>query len=98
MKDFLASIGSLYWWLSVVVVGVLINISSAYLKSKLDSSLSRISTKWRLRSEVQKALRRKHFEKLRGNPAEQMMISMSELRDRIRSIEFLVLARIIHER
>jgi hypothetical protein len=44
---------SWYWWLSVVVVGLAINLSSAYLKSPLDNWLSKKSTHRQARRSAQ---------------------------------------------
>ncbi len=96
MRDFFASLGSLNWWLSVVVVGFLIHITSAYLKSIVDFSLSRISTKWRLRSEAGRAKRQKHIEKLRGDLSEQILIATSEVRNRIGALTSLLLSAILY--
>ncbi len=74
MKEFLSNLGTAYWWLSVVVVGILINLISAYLKPRFDSKFSSASTWWRNKSEAQKAERRKMIAKLRGNHHEQIMV------------------------
>ena len=92
MKDFFANLGSLYWWLSVVIVGVLINLTSSYIKSKLDSSLSRRSTKARLRSEARKTKRKKLLEKLRANSHEQTMMSISVLEDMVRAVAVILVS------
>jgi hypothetical protein len=92
IKAFFANIGSLSWWLSVVVVGVLINLASAYIKSRLDATLSKTSAKWRARSEAQKVRKQRQLEKLRGNPTEQILMSHMALRDEILSLAFLVIA------
>ena len=42
---FLNDITSIYWWVSVVIVGLLINLAAAYLKPPLDLWLSRWSKK-----------------------------------------------------
>lgn len=39
------------WWVSVVIVGLLINLLSAYLKPPIDSLGSRLSSSWKARSE-----------------------------------------------
>ena len=36
-----------YWFFSVIVVGILINLASTYLKNPLDSLMSSFSRKWR---------------------------------------------------
>ncbi|WP_374562515.1 hypothetical protein [Ideonella sp.] len=43
MDEFVASLGTAYWWLSVVLVGIAINLVSAYLKRPIDSAMSRVS-------------------------------------------------------
>ena len=90
MKEFLANLGSLAWWVSVVIVGILINLASAYLKSRLDSSLSRTSTRWRLRSEAQRLQRSKAIAALRENWNEQVLMGISQLRNEIRTVGILL--------
>lgn len=91
MKDFLASLSSLYWWLSVVVVGLLINLSSAYLKSRLDSSLYRRSSRRRAQAEARNKARKQAVEKLRSNPDAQYLLSAAATRELIHGLEFIVL-------
>src|SRR2546421_702947 len=86
MKDFFNNIGSIYWWLSVVAVGVLINLFSAYLKNRLDARLSKVSSWWRNRSEARKAQRLKEIDNLCDNPSEQIMMGIHELRIKMRAI------------
>lgn len=40
-----------YWFFSVIVVGLLINLASAYLKTPMDRVLSKASSRWRARVE-----------------------------------------------
>jgi hypothetical protein len=90
MKDFFTNLGSLYWWISVVVVGVLINLFSAYLKNKLDRYLSSTSSWWRKRTEVKSNQRQSTIDKIRSDPDEKDRIIQNELRDRLQSIYFVV--------
>ena len=46
MERFFTDLGSGYWWISVVVVGVLIIRASGYLKTPWDGSISRFA-RWR---------------------------------------------------
>jgi hypothetical protein len=95
MKDFLNNLSSINWWIGVVVVGILINLISGYIKSKLDSRLSNASTWWQKRSSVQKEKREKALEMLRNNPHEQVMLALAGLRDRMRCIFFSVLGSLV---
>jgi ABC-type transport system involved in cytochrome bd biosynthesis fused ATPase/permease subunit len=44
------------WWVSVVFVGILINLASAYIKPTLDTRLGRLSHRRRARSEKARKL------------------------------------------
>ena len=51
MEKFLLDVLSIYWWASVVIVGLLINLASAYIKAPLDRRIGSASHWWRRRSE-----------------------------------------------
>jgi hypothetical protein len=42
---------TLYWWFSVVIVGILVNLASGYLKAPIDKILSSWSSRWKERVE-----------------------------------------------
>jgi hypothetical protein len=56
VTEFVTNLSSLYWWVSVVVVGILVNVCSTYLQKLLDSRMSRISDRWKKRSLERKVL------------------------------------------
>ncbi len=84
MNDFLKNLSSASWWIGVVVVGLIINIVSVYIKANLDSRLAKASTWWQKRSLARNENRKKEIEKLRKNPHGQIMLALAALRDRIR--------------
>ncbi|WP_129125907.1 hypothetical protein [Geomonas oryzae] len=43
MQDFLKNITSTSWWVGVVIVGIVINLVSSYLKPYLDEQMSKMS-------------------------------------------------------
>ncbi len=51
MTDFHNTLFSAGWWISVVFVGLLINLVSAYIKSPIDKLGSKLSSAWRNRTE-----------------------------------------------
>jgi len=79
------------WWFSVVVVGIIINLFSAYAKPSIDERLSKISTWWRNQTEQQKAERNAFIAMLSKSEHEQIMASSEDLRHRLRSLHFLLL-------
>jgi hypothetical protein len=95
MKEFLNNLTSAGWWIGVVIVGILINLVSAYIKSKLDSRLADASTWWQKRSLAQKEKRQKEIERLNDNPHEEVMLALAGLRDRIRCTLFILLGTLI---
>ena len=88
MDEFSKSISSLSWWLGVVVVGILLNIISAYLKSPLDRLFSGVSGWWRTRSDVERSKRAAAIAKLSGNFEEQIVLAHTETRHRLRGTLF----------
>lgn len=87
----MALLTSPVWWVSVVVVGILINLLSSYLKTTLDSRISLISSWWRKRSDEQKAEREEFIEKLRRSEHKQVLASIDDIRARLRAIYLLLL-------
>jgi hypothetical protein len=85
---------SLEWWLGVVLVGLVLNIVSAYLKPIVDRALSKISRSWRDRSVAQRGKRAKVIAQLRANPHLQLLMLSAELRHRFRGVVYLLLAAI----
>src|SRR4030095_11385827 len=55
---------SLSWWGSVVVVGLLINLASAYLKPLIDRTMGRYSEKWRIRAGKKREAKEKEIKRL----------------------------------
>lgn len=90
MIDFLKNITSIYWWISVVVVGIMINLISYYLRKRLDNRLSAMSTWWSTRSKKQKDKRQKLILRLRNSQHEQILFAFSEMRCRIGAVMSLV--------
>ena len=50
MTEFLINLSSVAWWISVVFVGLLINLVSAYIKPPIDMLGSKLSSAWRNRT------------------------------------------------
>ena len=55
MTGFIEQVTSLSWWLGVVVVGILINLFTSFIKPKIESIGGYISEKLRNRNEAKKA-------------------------------------------
>jgi hypothetical protein len=73
MIDFINNLTSISWWIGVVIVGILLNIASMYLKSPIDWLFSLISTKYRTRSKAKKAEREAKIKNLIGKIQEQIL-------------------------
>ena len=91
MKDLLNDLSSLRWWVSVVIVGLLINLASDYAKPWIDNVLSRFSESRRLALKE----RQKHFEEaveeVIANPLEYISLRLDLLGIRLQVILLVVL-------
>ena len=65
MSGFLSAIASPSWWISVVVVGIALNLISAYAKSALDRWMAGYSTARKLRFEKDEKERSARIEKMK---------------------------------
>ncbi len=83
MDDFIKSLSSPYWLMSVVVVGILINLVSNFLQRYFDAQFSSASTWWRQRSEKNETERKNELNRLRGNSHAQMLFAFEEVRERL---------------
>ena len=95
MNDFISSVSSPGWWLSVVIVGILINLTSAYLKPRLDGWLCVSSRRWATRTEDRRRLREARIQKLRESQHEQLMAASEVLDWRLRSVAVMLGAALL---
>jgi hypothetical protein len=83
------------WWATVVVAGLVINITSAYLLKIFDGTLSKLSVTWQARSSKRKHQRAMTIEALTTDDLFLQMVSFSEMRDRLRALQFGLMATAI---
>jgi hypothetical protein len=91
MDELINNVGSLTWWISVVLVGILINLVSAYLKSPLDRALSAVSEQWRARSALAREADEKVIAYLRSSMDARERHWRAEVRARFQALVFFVL-------
>lgn len=94
MNELLRNISSPSWWVGVVIVGILINLISAYLKPRIDGIVSKFSTRRRNQLAADREFRKATVERLRADPHEQVMAVASELRWRMRSLGAMLLGAV----
>jgi len=92
MTEFLAQLSSPSWWLGIVVVSLLVNLASAYIKSPLDGFLSHLSKKWDERSALARQQRDALVDSLARDQHKQLLFLAAEMRCRLREILYSVLA------
>lgn len=90
MDEFTKSFSSINWWLGVVLVGILLNVLSAYLKPVIDALFSNASSWWRNRSEKARSARAFLVAELRNDKHKQILMLADENRKRLRSIAILI--------
>lgn len=67
MEEILKSIQSVYWWFSVIIVGVGVNLFTLFLKPKLDNFLSKWSAKRRNKNSAKKLAWEKEIDKIKSD-------------------------------
>ena len=92
MDDFLKSLASPSWWIGVVLVSLLINLASAYIKSPLDAFLSNVSRRWSERSVRSKQKRIALVASLAADKHKQILYLARESRCRFRELLWIALA------
>lgn len=91
MDDLIKQVTSLSWWISVVIVGIAINLISAYLKPSIDQRLSQVSSFWQNKVNKNRKEREAKVKYLMHHPTEQPILGIQELRHRIFSLFFFCL-------
>lgn len=76
MDKFLVDLSSPYWWISVVVVGLIINLMS----NKLDAHLSKVSKWWAQQTAQRRKKRDQLVSDLKEDKSERVFILFDELR------------------
>jgi hypothetical protein len=92
MEDIFKSIASPNWWVGVVLVGLALNLASAYLKAPLDRLMSRLSETWRRRVERSRLLADAQMAELRSSEDSRRDMWQNEIRARLQAIAFLLFA------
>jgi hypothetical protein len=92
MDDFVKAASTSSWWIGVVVVGIVLNLISAYAKSPLDWLLNAMSSSWRARTDKARQAHEERVAKLAGNTSLQLFTLAEESRWRFRMIALLLLS------
>lgn len=90
MEKFIEEISSIYWWVAVVLVGIGINIASAYIRKALELRLSAISSYWAKNRKLKEEALAKKIELLVKDRDLKTIYALSEIRYRIRSVAFVI--------
>ncbi|MDZ4057977.1 MAG: hypothetical protein U1D69_13655 [Polynucleobacter sp.] len=92
MDEISKSLLSPSWWISVVVVGVLVNLLSTYMKPPIDSLLARINSVWRNRTERAKTEYLELLDKTANSQNLQILTLIEALKLRSKSNGWLAVA------
>ncbi len=90
MSQLFNNFTSIGWWIGVVIVGLIINIVSTYLKPKIDVFLSSVSSKWATRNEKLRSARNIKVQLLRDNDHEQVMCYLQYLNQKLWVVIYMV--------
>jgi flagellar biosynthesis protein FliQ len=68
------------WWISVVIVGLMINLISAYAKPKIDDQVAKLSHWWANQNEKERLQRTRRIESIRSSPQIQHVLGVQSIR------------------
>jgi hypothetical protein len=85
MGELIKQMSTPAWWISVVIVGVLVNIFSDYLKLGLDRFFGRFSDKRKHADEREKILIEKEVQELLDTPLKVIDVRVAILEAELRS-------------
>jgi hypothetical protein len=95
MSELLKDLTSFHWWMGVVIVGIVINLASDYLKPRADKLLSSMSTWYGTRTESLSRASQERMYKYIHNSKFEFELEHMEIRKRLSSIQgttsFLIL-------
>lgn len=97
MDKFLQDISSSYWWLGVVLVGVVINILSSYLRRLMENNFSKFSQFWQTRRQSRIDDFNRRVDLLKKDADLKFVYALRESRYRIRAIGFLIFGLIFFD-
>ncbi|MDP3595693.1 MAG: hypothetical protein Q8S75_01705, partial [Nitrospirota bacterium] len=84
MQGFYDNLGDTSWWMSVVFVGLGLNLLAAYLKWPIDTIMSKLFTSWTRRLEAQNQFRAQLLEKAVEDSPLQLLMAIELLRLKVK--------------
>ena len=85
------------WWISVVIVGLLINIAAAYLKPTIDSWIALRSKNKMAKIEELEREEKKIIDHITNNPTDAIEIRVERSRSLLKLILYMVGALLTHD-
>ena len=79
------------WWVTVVIAGICINLLSGYLRSVLDTRLSKISRWWNSRSQKEREVKEAYINRLKTDDKFLTLLSMRHTKSRSWAIMWSIL-------
>lgn len=96
MNGFLKQAANPGWWISVVVVGLLINLASDYLKPAIDKFVERFSAARKQANEKQKLSFKEDVQELLNEPSKVADLQLDVLYFNLRAVLWTVISLIIN--
>lgn len=91
MGEFLKDVVSLHWWIGVVIVGLLINLISDYVKPRLDQILGSISERYAKRSDSLKKASKERVQRYINETEFRPELRHEEITARLQFVSLLIL-------
>ena len=90
MDKFIQDVSSVYWWMAVFFVGILINLVSAYLKPSTDTALGKVFSWWRNRTLSQRRSHEALLALLKGDKDQQTLALVDANRHKLNALFYFM--------
>jgi hypothetical protein len=92
MTKLISALSDPFWWVTAVIVAIVINVVSAFLFRRIDRKIAGLSEAWRIKAERRQKLRGQRVSLLRQDDKFLYLTLFEELRYRSRGTNFFLSA------
>lgn len=92
MQEFIKNLTSTSWWIGVVIVGIILNLVSSYLKPFLDDTMSKISSSKKALSEKQAEEWKSLVAAIKNDQHAYMVEAFRDLRHRNKALALFIMS------
>ena len=95
MNQFVRDVVTPYWWISVVIVGIIIHVVGTFVTKKLEAGSGGLSKWWLKRTAAQRERRRRAVDELLNDPHEEISLSLESVYNMLNAFFYFGIAILV---